>query len=419
MPRIEVIDPNVSLAERLGGAWRYPLRGAALATCVALTLCHYLALLPSFVGVLASLLIWAATWRYAADCLLHTAHGYADPPDVSIGASEQQGWSLTGINVLGYLLCLVCAVVFPALFWPLVIIEIVALPAIDMSLAFDGNLLHALNPFNWLRIMAAFGVAYLLPVAINVLLGALLIATTIAASHLPRLLGIPLVAFVSNYLVFLVFHIMGSMIHQRHEVFGLQPQAHDLARANGQDADQQLLDEVQELATHDPRAAIGKLVARMQDRSSPASLHQAYRQLLKSQGLHDGLITHGQIWITALLANGESRRALGVLQESVELDANFLPDDPDNARQLIDLAVRSGMNRLAVRLCRSFIAAWPRHTLAPHHALCAARLLDEPLGQPTEALVLLSRVAPHWPDHPMQGDMQALMRKLQTPRLAS
>jgi hypothetical protein len=148
-------------------------------------------------------------------------------------------------------------------------------------------------------------------------------------------------------------------------------------------------------------------------------MHQAYRRLLKSQGLSDGLITHGQIWITALLANGEQRRALGVLQESVELDPNFLPDDPDNASQLIDLAARTGMSRLAIRLCRSFIAIWPNHTLVPRHALCAAGLLDEPLGQPTEALVLLSRVAPRWPDHPMQGDMQALMQKLQKPKLPS
>jgi hypothetical protein len=419
MARIEFVDPETSLAERLAGAWRYPLRGAALATCIALTISHYVALLPSFFGVLASLAVWTATWRYAADCLLHTAHGYADPPDVSMASGEQQGWTLTGVNFVGYLLCLICAVAFPTWFWPLVIIEIVALPAIDMSLAFDGNLLHALNPITWLRVMAGFGVAYLLPVAINALLGAMLLVTALAAGHLPRLLGIPLVAFVSNYLVFLVFHIMGSMIHLRHEVFGLRPQAQELARAGRQDADEQLLEEVEALAKHDPRAAIGKLVARMQDRSSPVSMHQAYRRLLKSQGLSDGLITHGQIWITALLANGEQRRALGVLQESVELDPNFLPDDPDNASQLIDLAVRTGMSRLAIRLCRSFIAIWPNHTLVPRHALCAAGLLDEPLGQPTEALVLLSRVAPRWPDHPMQGDMQALMQKLQKPKLPS
>lgn len=419
MARIELIDPSTSLAERLAGAWRYPLRGAALATCLALTVSHYVALLPSFFGVLASLAVWTATWRYAADCLLHTAHGYADPPDVSLATAEQQGWLLTGVNVVGYLLCLVCAAYFPTLFWPLVIVSIVALPAIDMSLAFDGNLLLALNPLTWLRVMAGFGVAYLLPVAINALLGAMLVVTALAASHLPRLIGIPLVAFVSNYLVFLVFHIMGSMIHQRHEVFGLLPQAQEIARATGQDADEQLLEEVDALAKHDPRAAIGKLVARMQDRSSPVAMHQAYRRLLKSQGLHDGLITHGQIWIAALLANGEQRRALGVLQESVELDPNFLPDDPENARQLIDLAARTGMSRLAVKLCRSFIAIWPKHTLVPHHALCAARLLEESLGQPTEALVLLSRVAPQWLNHPMQADMQALMQKLQTPKLPS
>ncbi|HEX7816327.1 hypothetical protein [Dyella sp.] len=419
MARIEVVSSDASLGQRLGRAWSYPLRGAALATCVALTLSHYVALLPTFVGTLLNLVVWTATWRYAADCLLHSAHGYADPPDVSIAAGESQGWMLTGVNFVVFLLCLICAVLSPGAFWPLVIMVMMAMPAIDMSIAFDGNLLHALNPFTWLRVMAGFGVAYLLPVIIHAVLGIMLIGVALLATHLPRFIGIPLEAFIANYLVLLVFHIMGSMIHQRHDVFGLTPQAHELARANKQDADALLLEEVAELEKHDPRRAIEKLVARMQDRSSPASLHQAYRRLLASQNLRDGLLVHGQIWIAALVANGELRRALSVLQECSELDPQFLPDDPDNARMVIDMATRSGMNRLAVRLCRSFIATWPRHTYVPQHALLAARLLNAPLDLRTEAIVLLGRVQPQWPDHPLQGDMQALMQTLQAPRLAS
>ena len=416
--RVAVVALDVPLSARLAGAWRYPLHGAALSTIVALTLSHYVAFLPSFIGVLASLVVWTATWRYAADCLLHSANGYAEPPEVSVAASAQQGWTLTGTNFVLYLLMLVCAFAFPMLFWVMVLFCVIVLPAIDMSLAYDGNLLHAFYPVTWIRIIGGFGVAYLLPLAIQALLGVSLVFTVYLSAFLPRVIGIPLTAFVSNYLVILVFHIMGTMLHQRHDVFGLRPQAQLDALANHQDADEALLVDVDALARHDRRAAIGRLAARMQDRASPTAMHLTYRQLLRAEGLTDALLSHGQIWITALIANDQERRALGLVQECSEWDPQFLPDDPDNAGKLIDLAARSGMNRLAVRMSRSFIAVWPHDPRGPLHMLSAAHQLAGPLQQPTEALVMISRTASQWPDHPAQPQIQDLIAQLRDRRLS-
>jgi hypothetical protein len=78
---------------------------------------------------------------------------------------------------------------------------------------------------------------------------------------------------------------------------------------------------------------------------------------------------------------------------------------------LADLAARLGMTRLAVHLCRGFVAHWPRSEQAPHYAVLGARLLA---GQdrPGEALVMLGRLGAHWPDHP---EALALTRQLQPP----
>ncbi|SFS03236.1 hypothetical protein SAMN05216570_1695 [Dyella sp. OK004] len=416
MPRIAIVATGTPFSERLPRAFGYPLRGAALASCVGLALLHYVGLLPSFVGFFASLMVWAATWHYAADCMLHTAHGYADPPDVSLGGNESAGWALIAIHLLIVALCVVAIVFFPKALWPVLILSALALPAIDMSLAFDGNLAAALNPAHTWRIVTGFGTAYLIPVAINLLIGLLIALASLATGFLPKLLALPLYAFAYTYLIILGFHLMGAMIHERHERFGMAPEAEALARENHQDADEQLLEAVREESTRDPQMAIAMLVARMQDRSAPTPLHQAYRQLLRQQGLRDGLLTHGQIWIAALLANNEPKRALGLLQECIDIDPAFLPDDPNNTGTLAELATRLGMSRLAVKLCRGYLSTWPSSPAVPHYGLLAARQLGTQLEQSAEALVLLGKLTAAWPEHALHAEMLSLKQQLQDTR---
>ena len=412
MPRVETVAADTPFGERLRTGFGYPLRGAALPTCVVMALLHYVGLLPSYIGALASALVWAATWRYAADCMLHTAHGYADPPDVGSDGSDVSGWGLTAIHLLVVASCVIAIVFFPHLLWPVLMVSALALPAIDMSLAFDGNLALALNPFNWGRVIGSFGTAYLIPVAINLVLGVLIVLASITSALLPRLLALPLFAFAYTYLIVLAFHLMGAMIHQRHERFGLEPEAPKLARAGGQDADAILLAEVDALAPADPAAATVLLVARMQDRVAPAPLHLAYRRLLQRQNLRDGLLVHGQIWIAALIAQGESRRALGLLQECCGIDSGFVPDDPRTCGELADLAARLSMNRIALHLCNGFLAHWPRDQQAPHYGLLAARQLAEHADQRVEAAALLDRLVAAWPEHPLRAEIDAQRRQL-------
>jgi len=415
MPRVEVVAADTPFGERLATGFGYPLRGAALPTCVVLALIHYVGLLPSWTGALASALVWAATWRYAADCLLHTAHGYADPPDVGSDGNSASGWGLTAIHLLVVALCVVAIVFFPRLLWPLLILAAAVLPAIDMSLAFDGNLALALNPLNWARVIGGFGAAYLVPVAINLLLGLLIVLASVATALLPRLLALPLFAFAYTYLIVLAFHLMGAMIHQRHERFGIEPEAEKLAATAGQDADGRLLDEVRQLAVDDPLAALRQLAARLRERTAPAPVHQLYRELLRRQGLREDLLVHGQIWIAALIAQKESRRALGVLQECIGLDNSFVPDDPRTCGELADLAARLGMDRLAIHLGRSYLAQWPRDAHAPHYGLLAARQLAAHADQHGEAAALLDRLATSWPNHPLRAEIDAQRRQLASP----
>ncbi|HET6552745.1 MAG TPA: hypothetical protein VFG49_04335, partial [Dyella sp.] len=393
----------------------YPLRGGGLATCVALAFAHYLALLPAFIGVLAGFALWACTWRYAATCLQHTANGFADPPDIGVDENPAAGNSLMAIHLFAFALCVLSAVFYPPALWPLIVLFAITLPAIDMSLAFDGNLEVAMSPVTWWEVMRRFGPSYLIPVGLNIATGMLIVLASVATAFMPKLLSLPLFAFAYTYLIILNLHLMGAMIHQRHESFGIEPEAEELVRESGQDEDAQLLQRVQATAEVDRTAALAMLVQRMQGRSAPASLHHAYRELLRQEDQRDALIEHGHILIAMQMANHEPRRALGLVQECMEIDAGFLPDEPAHVATLAELAARSGMTRLALRLCHGFLRRWPRSPDGPAAGLLAARLLGDELGQRMEAAVLLGKLAAAWPEHPLHADLVAMARRMQAP----
>lgn len=412
--RLRTVDADTPLGERFLDGLGYPLRGAALATLAGLVLIRLLGLLPFALGTLAGLLAWAATWRYAAECMLHTANGFADPPDVGLGDSDRAAWGLTVVHLLAAGLCAAAPFYSPALFAPTLLAMALVLPAIDMALAFDGSLLVALHPGHWGDIIRRFGWSYLVPVAINLAVGVLALLATLVTAHLPRLLSLPLFGFAYSYLIVLGFHLMGAMIHRRHAHFGLTPEAEVIAEALGHHDDQRLLDRVHQLAPSNPMAATRLLVPRLQDRDAPAELHQAYRELLRQQQLTDDLLVHGQIRIAALMANDEPRKALGMVQDCMAIDPAFLPDDPGNAGALAETAARAGMRRMAMALCRGALARWPRDGRAPALALLAARELEAD-GQPMEASVLLGRVAAACSGHPQHAELLARIRQLQPP----
>ncbi|MET3651086.1 hypothetical protein [Dyella japonica] len=413
MPPIKTISPETPLAERFAAGLTYPLRGGALPVCVMLALGQCLTILPSFVGLGFGFALWLARWRYAATCLVHTANGFAEPPDIGVEESPGAGRWLTLVHMLVVALCVACALLYPSMLWPLLLFFALTLPAIDMSLAFDGDGGAALNPFKWQAVIGRLGASYFIPVVINVATGVLIMLPSLMRPGIGHALAQPLFAFGYTYLIIFNLHLMGVMIHRHHERFDMEPEAEALIRESGQDEDERLLVVVRETAAVDRRAAIGMLVERMQGRSAPTSLHQAYRQLLKQEGLNEGLIEHGQLWIAALMAHGEARRALALTQECVEIDGTFLPDSPEQAAILAELAASSGMTRLSLKLCRGFLARWPRSPECPRIGLLAAKQMTERHGQDAEAAVLLGKLAATWKEHPLHPTLVAQASQLQ------
>lgn len=373
MPRIRTAAEEMPLIERLVEGLHYPLRGGALAACITLGLCRYATLLPSL-GFIVGLIIWIATWRYAIDCMVQSADGYADSPEVSLEDRVGNPRGILAVHVIAVLACVPIAAFAPALLWLALAIAALLLPALDMSLAFDGDIVVALNPITWTRIVARFGSTYLIPVIANAALALLIGIAHQGIGRLPLLLALPAFGFACTYLIVLDFHWMGILVWHYRERFGMNPEAPAAAGAMDLDADERLIEECEALARSDPEEAAIRLRDRIRDHFAPAAVHNLFRTLLHRLRRNDLLIQHGQTWIAQLCASGDARRALGVVQECREVDPSFVPDDPAHTAALAELAGRLGMHRLAEHLARGFAQRWPQHEAAAR----IATLTDTP-----------------------------------------
>lgn len=363
MPQIYTAREEQTLASRLVAGLGYPFRGAALAACVALGLAWYVTLVP-LLGLIAVLLLWMAGLRYAIDCMVRTADGYSDPPEVALG----NGGSPGGMLFVCFLSLLIVAVMWVfggvGVSWATLLCIVLIQPAVLMSLAFDGNLLVALNPATWLRTMARFGPAYLVPVVGNILFALLGMTLLRGASVLPWFLAIPVHGFLCMLVMILAFHWMGLIVWHYRERTGMEPEAPTLAGANADVADAQLIESCDAQAQTDPEAAAMRLRDRLREGYAPVHVHTRFRELMRQLGRNDILLQHGQFWIRQLCAHDEMRRALSVINECRDLDANFLPEDPQQAADLTHVAARIGMRRLAGAMTERFLAEWPQHPAA-------------------------------------------------------
>ncbi|SEM18040.1 hypothetical protein SAMN02800694_0080 [Luteibacter sp. UNCMF331Sha3.1] len=419
MPRHALADPTTPFAERIRLGWRYPLGGAAIWTIGAITLFESIAFLPiTGLKLLVLALGWVALYTYSFECLRHTADGYADPPEAAVNGGDGTSVALILIQLTGNAVAVLAPILFGFPGLAVSLLFALVLPVITMSLAFDG-VGAALNPLTWFEAIRRLGGSYAMLFAM-VLASSLLQAAAQYAlkDHGPTFFGTLGYYLVANYLTVYNFHLMGALIHHKHEALGYQPAAIDIAAAAEPDDDQALLAHVDLIARDDVPGATDILTERLREGLAPASMHTRYRELLRAQGRLPELLVHGQIWIAALVTAGETRRALGVVQDCIGVDATFLPDDTLTCGPLADTAAHGGMTRLALHLAEGYARTWPRDMGAPHYGLLAARM-HERLGQHDDAAALARQLLAGHPDHPLRIDVEAFLTSVDAARPVS
>ncbi|HET7842508.1 MAG TPA: hypothetical protein VFL14_00035, partial [Xanthomonadales bacterium] len=354
----------------------YPAQGPALLTLAVLSLLRLLAYVPAW-GALLDLLLWVALYRYAADVLWQSANGRDDAPE-GYNADTQAGWSM----MLAQFVLLVLAWGIGVFLGPgagvaALALVAFAMPGVCMSVAMDGDWVHAINPAQWLTVAQRLGAAYSSLVAgCLVYAAAQIYAPLVLRTILPGAITIVAYHFVAQYLVVAGFRAMGLTIFRERKVLDFEPNRKLVRQELRPDPDTQLLAEAERIVKlGDPARAIAVLATEMDTRAVSPGVHARYRELLVQAGDRTALDAHAQRMLDIHLAQDRSAEALAVLRDARATDPGFLPRHGDAYAPLVREAKRAADVSLAVALVESYFARHRKHADGPELAHLGSQLL--------------------------------------------
>lgn len=399
---------------RLRSITLYPLRGSALYSLIALTLCTLLGFLPG-IGWIISIVTWVAVYRYAFEILRETANGRLDSPENTLTSSDGTVIRLLALMILMAIFVVLVAVFAGPIVGLLTLAVVVFLqPGCVISLAMDGSLRAAANPMTSISIAMRIGWPYLATfLLLFVIQASALTAGKWLHTYMPPIIGDLTLTFFSIWGLFAAFHLLGYLVYQYHAELGFDPEGapDPLSR---HDPDRNLLEEAENFVREgQPEAAIESLRGAIRTRAVGLPVHELYQRLLRRDGASAALSEHARQYISRLVNEKQDRQAMNVLRDMLELDPDFTPAEPEQATQLAERARVSGQLQLQVDALRAMLKAWPRAAEAPQWALQAALLLGERYNRNDEALLLLATALERCDDEEQRRKLKAASQALQ------
>jgi len=390
---------------KLNDVWRYPAKPAAL---MVIGIGAVLSLLVVFLPfgpfrIFFDLAVMSYVYKYGAEVLMHTARGNTEEaPEHVIVVEQYQGWQQIWLFVGMYAVGLVAFLHAP--FWIAIVVGlflVIGYPAASILVAIEGSILGSLNPLRWLDAIMRIGWPY---VAV-VLLSICFVYSKFYLNNLLTFLWRPLVVLltsaVSFYFAVMSFYLLGYLVYQFHEALGfdLTPKQTQLPRNHVMlDPDQAVIDECEELVVQGKLAeAAARFRTLINARGAMAMVHERYRKILKLSQDTAGLLEHGAIWLSVLLAQEKMPEAIAIYKECVALDAAFMPRVPEEFAVLAT-ALSLVEPKLAVSVLENFCKQYPKSKMVPRNLLLAAKILAERLNDVAGAKKLVAQLQQRFPE---------------------
>ena len=398
---------------RLRSISAYPLQSEALFTIGAYAVLRLLGFLPGIIGFVLNLVVSVAVFKYASEVLVATANGRMEAPN-GYSTDEEVGWLQVKLQAALFVMALAAMLVLPPVLAGMALLFIgFAIPGATMSVAIDRNLWHALNPVTWVRIMGRLGMPYFVAAALCfVFLVSQLNAQSLLIPWLPTWLGIVVFYFIAHYATVAIYHLMGYLVYQYHELLGFEIEQREVLKRPG-DVESGLLADAEALVRDgETQAAEDLLREEIERRGAPPAVHERYRKLLALRGDTERLLKHGREYLNVLLAQDQDRKALELVRECRALDKAFVPADPGFVTRLSHRAAELGQNQLALEITSGFHRNHPKHPDVPKNYLLAARLLAEKFNKDDAARALIRQLQANFPTHPLMPEIEAYAKFL-------
>ncbi len=398
---------------RLSAFFRYPFH---LDPLIVIAVCTFVPVVLSanIVGLIVTLLLLLALFKYTYAVIRHTADGHMTPPPLATAFSGS-GFNIVILQLLVFFL--MGGVVFsaaliggPLLAMLVLAFVVLALPASIMVLAMEHSVGAAVNPMNLAVLISRIGWPYFLLYGYLILLtlasGA---AQEFAVNHFEPQIAQPLAGFLNSTFTLILFHMLGYLLFQYQEELGFasdfqdeETPEHDHQRDRSlrfdADIDMNLKDGnydrvfsmLREALKRDAKNAhrIGQLYLLLKARNDTAELYRYHPRLLE--------------W----LADRNDARGLTELLATLEkTEPGFRVEDPELAVRCAGALYRQGEYKAVLKLLQDFHKRFPNSEhLAPAYLLVAQTLANG-LEQWDKAVAFLKFIQKKCTQHPLHAHM--------------
>ena len=402
---------------RLSAFFRYPFH---LDPLIVIAVCTFVPVVLSanIVGLIVTLLLLLALFKYTYAVIRRTADGHMTPPPLATAFSGG-GFNIVILQLLVFFL--MGGVVFsaaliggPLLAMLVLAFVVLALPASIMVLAMEHSVGAAINPMNLAVLISRIGWPYFLLYGYLILLtlasGA---AQEFAVNHFEPQIAQPLAGFLNSTFTLILFHMLGYLLFQYQEELGFasdfqgeETPEHDHQRDRSRrfdaDIDMNLKDGnydrvfsmLREALKQDTKNAhrIGQLYLLLKARNDTAELYRYHPRLLE--------------W----LADRNDARGLTELLATLEkTEPGFRVEDPELAVRCAGALYRQGEYKAVLKLLQDFHKRFPdSEHLAPAYLLVAQTLANG-LDQWDKAVAFLKFIQKKCAQHPLQTHMDTYL----------
>lgn len=298
-----------------------------------------------------------------------------------------------------------------ALYWAVTLGLLLALPASIIRLALDKTLGAALSPDEIGQVIRAMGWRYLILCAfLFILWQSPGWVTHMLSSGLPRVVLMPVAAFLFGYFAVVMCAMMGYAVYQYQGALGYVAEDED-DRAHYPEAEyfrRRALAEA-EIRVKEGQSgqALAALKAGLDRAPGDLRLNERYHQLLFGLGEQQRCLQHLQHYLP-LVAAGNPSLAATALLNARQLRSDFLPDDPLVCERIAAALLERHKTREGLSLLRNLHQCFPEYPQIPRAYLLAARGFAEGLGQVAPARQLLAFIRTRYPGSPLLADVDAL-----------
>jgi hypothetical protein len=406
--------------ERIPGFFAYALQAGPLAFAALLALASLF--MPRWI-VLWILLFSVAT-KYFHSVIEASSQADRQAPSL-VSAFSGEGFSLFCKQLAVFMIAFAAlwlATDFDseAFYWAVNIGLLLALPASIIRLALDKELSAALSPEQVGQVIGAMGWRYLILCAfLFILWQSPGWVTYMLSSGLPRVVLMPVAAFLFGYFGVVMCAMMGYAVFQYQGALGyvIADEEGTAAYPAPEYLRRRALAEAQiRLKEGQSSQALDTLSKALQRDGDDLTLNERYHQLLF--GLNDRLRCQRHLaHYLPLAARLNPSLAATALLNARQIGVDYLPDDALVCERVAESLLQRHKTREGLALLRNLHQRFPDYPHIPRAYLLASRGFAEGLGQIEPARKLLAFIRQRYPQSPLLGEVTTLEATLD--RLAS